>query len=336
MPRHGQATGERLPAIGLSVPVSEILDPVLWRRRYAYSLVLGPEVQDRTITRFCNVNGLAPETAQEYAQRFGEDLVKATDEIPNDVIRWHLRAALSELEVMVGVPMGIVVVKTVPIDEGEQVGVTFDRIGQRLPYTHSDAYTYFRIDLPEWVISVQRVRAFYFGSQVFEWSPEGGRDTTDQIRLEHDTQGSTHILPLEFRNFVVTQGRGGGGGDYGFWHTIAARRTPLPDFWAVDYTVGPRDRQTGQTGHLPAVVAHWVYAQAGQVLLSIGGAARSQGLTSTSVSFDGFSKSVGLQASAIYGLNSATEHVYELATKRLDVKKLSLALKGIRVRPYGH
>ena len=51
---------------------------------------------------------------------------------------------------------------------------------------------------------------------------------------------------------------------------------------------------------------------------------------------DGVSRSIGLQASAIYGLNSALEHVFDELVKRIDFKALRLQKKGLRVIPYGY
>lgn len=326
------ASGARLRDLGLSVPVTEVLDAALWRSRYAHAIALGPEVQTQLTTQLCRVEGMNELDTAALLDELNGQLSAAINEIPEEVIRWHLRVSLSELEVKLGIPMGIVIVKSNPVDEGLVQGVHYDRMEPRRPYTHSDARTWYRIDIPSSVISVERVRGFYFDQLVWEFSP--GTDTINQVHLEWAAQGGLHIIPVNFQNIVVSQP--GGGGTYGVWHTLALQRSPVPDFWAVDYTLGPRDRQSGQCGHVPAVLAHWVGANAAITLLSIGGAAKSQGLTSSSLSFDGFSKSVGLQASAIYGLNSALEEVYRQATKRIDWNQIKRALKGIRVRPYGY
>lgn len=327
-------TTTRLRTLGLSVPVSEVLDPAKWKARYAHGIALGAEAQSTLITSLCSVRGLNDADARAAA---AAEVTTVVDEISDDVIRWHLRAALSELEIKLGMPMGVVICKADPAphstleSEGLIQGVHYDRKVPRLPYTHGEGRNWYSLPAPSGVISVERVRAFYYGQLIWEFS--AARENIDQVRLEHPTQGAIHLLPINFQAMIVL---GEGSGNYGVWHTLGLHRSPVPDFWALDYTLGPQDRQTGQPGHIEAVLAHWVYCVAGMTILSMAGLAKSQGLTSTSVSFDGFSKSIGLQASAIYGLNSALEHVLENATKRIDWKQIKRAKKGLRIRPFSH
>jgi len=173
------------------------------------------------------------------------------------------------------------------------------------------------------------VRGFYFGQIVWELSSTRGN--INQVRLEAPVQGKARVLPINLSALLLTPGFPG----YGVFHTLMFGQHVIPDFWAVDYTMGPIDRHTGEPATVPAVLADWIYATAGIKILSMAGLAKSQGLSSTSTSFDGFSKSVGLQASAIYGLNSALEHVLEEHQKRIDWKRISLWQNGLRVLPYG-
>lgn len=315
--------------LGLSVPVSEVLNPKLWRERYAFGITLGKTTTSGATlaSRLSRIaNGKPAEiTAEGSAQDVLTDLIT---EIPDDVIRWHLRAAVSELEMKMGIPLGVIVCKADP-DDGLKRGIHYDKKVNRLPYNHGEAYHWYRIDLPSSVLSVERIRAFYYGQVIWDFSDE--RDNIEQIRLEWANQGSLHILPINFQNIIVEEGAG----NYGVWHTMALHRSPVPDFWSVDYTLGPKTK-AGVPGEIEAVLAHWCYAVAGITLLSIGGLAKSQGLTSASVSFDGLSRSIGLQASAIYGLNSALEHVLEQTIKRINWKQLRAHKRGIRVRPFGY
>lgn len=334
-------TATRLRQLGLSVPVSEVLDPKLWRERYAFGVVLGAQQQGALITSLCSVRGMSRTEAQAVV---GE-VTEAISEIPDHVIRWHLRARLSDIGLKLGLPMGVLICKADPTADGTEsaeeallaqdglrLGADYDKVVPRLAYTHGDAINWYRIPLPSSLISVERVRAFYYGQLVWEFSESRGN--TNLIRIDHPQQGGVHLLPINFESVIVTHNQGIGSGNYGVWHTLALHKSPVPDFWAVDYTLGPRDKQTGQIGHVPAVLADWVYAGAGITLLSIGGLAQSQGLSSSSLSFDGFSKSVSLQASAIYGINSALENVFKETQKNIDWKRLKVALKGIRIRPY--
>lgn len=298
-------------ALGLSVPITTVLDPENWKRNYAWGIRLGGKPADELT----------------LAQRKYERLLA---EVPNDVISWHLRAALSELENKLGgTPLRFERVKSLPIDPpGAKLGVDYDRVEQRRPYSHAEAMTWYRIDVDPGVISVERIRAYFYGTLVWDidTSDSTGRDI---VRVEWPQQGIIHILPANLQAFLVTQG-----GNYGIFQTIQYHTAPIPDFWAVDYTRAATDRG-GTPGNLDMELANWVNCVAGITLLSMAGAAQSKGLTSQSLSIDGVSRSIGLQASAIYGLNSALETTLEKAEKRIDWKRLRAERLGLRLRMYG-
>lgn len=291
--------------LGRTVNVREVLDPQLWRERYAFGLPVGQTLDERKTAK-----GL-------FAG------------IPDETIRWHLRAALSEAEMHLGVELGIEVLKARPVDDGLVKGRDYDREVERLPYTKAEEARFFRIDLPHGpVISVERVRAYYWDTLIWEFSTTGSSGSLQNILLEWKKSGTLHIIPANMQAFMVTPNNA-----WGTWYTINLSTGPIPGVWAVDYTVGPNTKD--RPGEIPVVLAHWCYAVAGILLLSMGGLAQSKGLTSTSLSFDGFSKSVSLQASAIYGINSALEEALDKATKRIDWKALRSAYgRGMRVRLY--
>lgn len=303
--------------LGLSIPVQEVLDPALWRSRYAAGLQLGGVKQ-------------APLADRVAAARAGEQLEVLVDGLPDDTIRWHLRAALSELEVKLGVPLGIEVAKATPVDEGLRRGIDYDREVPRLPYTRGEAQAWYRISLPPGILSIERIRAFYYNRPVWDLSGE----VLSQVLVEHPKEGEIHIIPTALQMFLSSPGNI----NYGSLHVVqmlGAQQAPLPGFWAVDYTRG-HVAMDGRIGQIEAVLGNWVYATAGILLLSMGGLAQSKGISSTSVSMDGVSRSVSLQASAIYGLNSALEHAYEEATKRINLDKMRAAMRGLRMYPFSH
>jgi|DEB0MinimDraft_6_1074348.scaffolds.fasta_scaffold37070_2 hypothetical protein len=298
--------------LGLSVPVTEAVDPKLWRERYAWGLPVGKDPHDPSDP--CR-----------------KKLKVLSGSLPDKVIGWHLRAALSELEGKLGLPLACERVLMPEIDTGEVKGVTYDRVMPRMPFTRDQPQNWFRIDLPPGVISIERVRFYFYGALAWELSE--AQNNIDQVKLEWGRQGIAHILPLSFQHWIVTQG----GAFYSnVWHTINYHRTPLPDAWAVDFTRGPVSRHGGEAGKLEAVLVAWCYARAGKTLLSMSGLAQSQGLTSTSISLDGVSRSLSLQASAIYGLNSALEKALEDSNKSINWKQMRAWKRGIRVKPYGH
>ncbi len=294
---------------------------------YAFGVVLGTtNAAPASVSE--QLRGILSERQQE---QFAAAVGQVVTQMPDDVIRWQLKVAASELEVKLGIPLGVVVCKADPVDDGVLAGVHYDRLVSRLPYTQGEANRWYRIDIPSSVISVERVRAYYFGNKIWEFSPTRGND--DQVRIEWPAQGGLHLVPRNFHQALAAVDEGSTA--WGpVWHLVASSRAPVPDFWAVDYTLGPRTKETGEVDRIEAVLAHWVYCKAGIILLSIGGMARSQGITSTSISMDGFSRSVGLQASAMYGINSALETVLKTAHEAIDWKALKRYKRGLRLRMY--
>lgn len=314
--------------LGLSVPITEALDPALWRSRYAYGVVLGPTTtaarSNAALRKALGCDGSEAVQTQRLVSAVADDL-------PDDTIRYHLRVAASELEVKLGMPLGIVVVKGNPVDPGLVAGRDYDFEEPRRVYLQSERQQFYRIDLPAGVISVQRVRAYFFGQLV--WSVEGD-DAGRMLHLEHPGTSSLHIMPTHGATMLVASPTVALP-NYGSLHMLTQFATGLPDVWSVDYTLGPRTR-AGQVGQIEAVLAHWIACKAGILLLSIGGMAASKGLTSASLSIDGLSKSIGLQASAMYGINSALENRLKEAEEAIDWKALRMYKRGLRVRPYGY
>lgn len=313
-----------LRTMGLSAPISVALDPEVWRRCYVHGIPLGPDLGSA---------GLLATAADVANAEAADALATKIDEMPADVIRWHLRTALSELSIKIGQPMGIVVVKSPPIDAGMYRGVHYDKLMPRRPYTRADAENWYRIQLHGPVISLERVRAYYYGNLVWEFSDKN--QNIDLVRTAWETQGVNHILPINFQSMIVESSAGGGPSNYGVWHTLGAHRSPVQDFWAVDYTLGPVDKETGIPGQLEMALINWVMLVAGQTILGIAGMGRTGGISNQSISFDGLSRSIGLTASAQAGLYGALEGTFKAAEERLDWKLIRAYKRGPRVIPLG-
>lgn len=320
--------------LGLTVPISEVLDPKKWRERYAYNLLTGSggsgSSRSGAVASVMCPGATGKKAAIKTAQDEFNNLI---GDIPDETIKWHLRVALSELETKLGIPMGIVRVKSKPLDAGLTQGQDYERLEPRRPYTHSQHDNWLRVDLPPSVISIERVRLYWFGTNVWEISPEQGN--TSLVHLEWPDVGSAHILPNQMTNLLITSS-GLAQSNYGAFQLLMGAHSHVPDVWAIDYTLGPLDKQTRTPMQIEAVLAHWVYCVATILLLSMSGLARSQGLSSSSLSLDGLSKSISLQASAIYGINSALENALENATKRIDWKALKLYKRGLKFHPFGY
>lgn len=304
----------RYRTLGLSVPITEVLDPEKWKERYAWGIPLGESAS--LLDRVKTVAG------SQAADAFAREV----SDFPPETIRWHLRAAVSELETKLLVPFGLEVVKSDPVDDGVVLGRDYDRRGQRLPYTFAENEAWFRIDLPSGVISVERVRAYYYGTPV--WTISG-----TEIRVEWGRQGIIHILPINLGQWIVTSSADGG--NYGIWQTLALHKSPVPDFWSVDYTRGPISQHGGAPGQIEAVLADWCYCTAGQKLMALIGTARTKGLSGSSVSIDGVSRSVNF-AGGQWGIYSAAAQALKEATERIDWKAMRLYKKGLRIKMFGY
>jgi len=307
--------------LGLTVPVSEVLSPRLWRERYAWGIPLAGPVQ------FTPSQSLS-EASCTLRDCAGNSEIQATvAQIPDDVVRWHLRAALSELEMRLGISMGVLRVLSPELDPGEVHGKTFDRLAPRLPYKRQEAQNWYHLQLDRSVLSVERVRGYYMNQLVIEASTE--RHNIGNVVAQWKRQGDVYILPINIAALIVNSGYSPQPYAQSVWEMIWSSPS-IPDFWAVDYTVGVSDNQTGTPGQLEAILAHWVYLRAGKILINIAGTAFGQGITSTSISGDGFSRTVSTSQSAMYGINSAMELVYQGYTDSIDWERLRRQKVGIR------
>jgi hypothetical protein len=316
--------------LGLTVPVSELLDPTLWRQRYAWGIPLAgmeaftPKQQLVEACQALNEGDLQQQVQSLVAQ------------IPDDVVRWHLRTAISELEMQLQIPMGIVVVKSPELDPGIVQGRHFDRLDARRPWTRQAAMQYYKLELPYSVISIERVRGYLYGRKIIEASRDAmAANTIGNIVLEWPSQGGAHILPIDLSAIITGPGYTN---QYALsmWELIWRQGTNiLPDFWALDYTIGPRDKMTGTPGQIEVILAHWVYLRAGKFLINMAGTAYGQGIASTSLSMDGFTRSVTTSQSAMYGINSAMELVMQGMIDSIDWERLRRMKRGLKVYAYG-
>lgn len=302
--------------LGLTVPVTELLNVSAWRDRYAWGVPLAGR------------DAFTPtQSLKEACQRLNdcacdEQVKTFIAQIPDKTVRWHLRAAVSELETKIGVPLGIVVVKSLPLDSGVTLGQHFDRLEARLPLYQSDAMEHWKLMLPFSVISVERVRGYYLGSKMLEVAGSS-------VNLEWPAEGSVHIDVMAMRNALINTPATALG--FGWAWDLWRSREQIPDFWAIDYTIGPWDRFTRSPGQVEVVLAHWVGARAGQMLINIAGTAAAQGVASTSLSMDGITRSVTLSQSAMYGVNSAYELVLKAMVDNIDWRALRALKRGLPV-----
>lgn len=295
------------------MPVSEVLNPHLWRSRYAYGLLRGDRFGQRSLAERISIAEAGESNTPS----------EVLDGIPTELIRYHLRVALSTLEVLLDYPMGVQVVKSTPVDEGLVLGTDYDVERGRLPFTQGETAEWYRIDLPGNIISIQRLRAFFFDQIVWEISD----DDPNLLRMQHPRQGVAHIIPIQLSSLIV---RASG---FGLWETVwgFAMQSPIPQFWAVDYTTGPVTNQ-GQPGHIELVLAHWVAMCAALSIFGIDSVLSTYGVTSTSLSFDGLSRSISVPTN----IHQAAVEAFEKLMELIDWKAMRTRKKGIRVIKYSH
>lgn len=312
--------------LGLTMPVEEALDATKWIARYAPGLagidpdaVPPPPPLDETDEACARLR----EATMGYS-----DVLKA---VPLETIRFHLLTALSELEGKLGAPMGVVVYRSLNLDDGQVEGVTFDKLLSRRPYLRGDARSFHRLDTPGSLLSVQRIRGYIYGTKVLELSTE--QNNLDGIVSEWRKTGSLHIMPQNITQAFVGAGSILFDDFFGDYRDIgpAMRTQVLPNFWAIDCTCGPTTSY-GPDGHLELSLANWVGVHAAQPILAIAGLTQTSGASSSSVSFDGYSRSVSLSGKHPY---AALSDVYADMEKAIDWERLRRNRRGPRVLRVG-
>jgi hypothetical protein len=182
---------------------------------------------------------------------------------------------------------------------------------------------------------VERVRSYYWTeSPVVEISTEQGN--LDLLRLE---KGVLYIFPTSLATIAAAAdawalafATGPGNSWFQPYNMIRRDAVNTPEFWAVDYTLGPTTQEGGQVGHIEAVLADWVYCIAAQKLLPMAAMAVTRGVSGSTIGMDGISRSVPLaNGGAIY---KALADVYKETTERIDWKALQSYKRGITVAAY--
>lgn len=298
-----------------SVRVTELMSPRHWRDRYAYGLLLGE------VTRIASMVGQAGDRTQA--------MKKKIQELPDDVIRWHLRAAASELEMKLGLKFNMQIVKSLPIDEGLKIGQDYDLSVPRQAFSRAMQESWCRIDLPETpVLSVERVRAWYGDQLLWELSAEHGLE--EVLTIAHPKQGTIHLMPFWSISAAAFPSLSMNSGVLTYMRRMWGMMDPIPGYWGVDFTTGPSTG--GMPNEIPAVLADWCYSVASLKLLQIGALGITKGVSGGSTSIDGISRSVNFNPSGLY---ANLERALQTTIDRIDWKQIRLSMRGILVRPYG-
>ena len=299
--------------LGTTCSVAEAINPVLWRKRYAWGVNLGGSVDLKAAIRRCG--GTAADL---------EDLKRLVEGIPLEVIAYQLRCALSEAEIKLGISMDIRRYAAMPETDGLVLQRDYDVRSEPIAFNPATSRDFVRLDLPPSLIAVERVRGVVFGNTVLDWTAETSGVT---IQITDGQRGEVHITPTMLASLSSAFGT--------MAPTILNSGRPLPGFWRVDYTCGPWAKYEGRDmpGRIELAVADWIGLVAGIKLLSLAGTAAGGGIASGSLSVDGLSKSFSTTASAMYGLNSALEAVYKEAAERIDWKMLRSYKNPMRVIP---
>lgn len=299
--------------LGTTCPVAEVINPTLWRKRYAWGVNLGGSSDIKAAIKRCGG------TAQDI-----EDLKRLVEGIPLDVIAYHLKAALSEVEVKLGISMAIRRYRSMPDADGLVLQRDYDLRSEPIAFNPATSRGFIRLDLPPSLLSVERVRGVVWGNTVLDW---GAETSGVDIQITDGQRGEIHIAPSSMSTLYSSFGT--------LAPMIMNGNQPIPGFWRVDYTCGPWAKYDGKDmpGRIELVLADWIGLTAGVKLLSLAGTAAGGGIASGSLSVDGLSKSFSTTASAMYGLNSALEAVYKEAAERIDWRALRSYKNPVRVIP---
>lgn len=318
--------------LGTAVPVATLLDPAVWRERYAFR-ILSSETEEEPedeISRILGCSSKRGKAKTKGGRSAAQSVVtQCAQSLKPSVIRWHLQVALSQLEILLGMPFGLVTVKGDPVDPGLTLGVDYDKREPRRPFYRSDQDNFYRFDLPAGTISIERVRAYFYDQLV--WSISADDNNAGLLLFEHPGTASAHVLPTQSATLLLAW-PGLASSAFGAFHLMYGMPSPLPGVWSIDYTMGTETKY-GQVGLIEAALAHWVFCKAGVMLLSMEALAQTMGVQSASLSLDGLSKSVSLSPGGIF---SALEERLDAATKDLDVDKLRIYKRGLRIRSTGY
>lgn len=287
---------------GLEVHIADVLDARRWRDLYFWPVL----------------DNLA---AVPHPRLAGKTML---DAIPPAGITNALASSFASMSRHVGIDFALVRHTMPPLADGARLGDDYDVVDDRLPYVRSRLSAQgYQLSLPPNVVSVSRVRGVLFGDTLLDIDAD---DTdTGEIVPVNRAQGAYHVRP----NTLTTTVQGG------WWTMLAAFSATVPAFWAVDYVTGYVSAISGRAGYVPADLADYACLDAGIQLLNMAGTMATKGVSSTSLGFDGFSKSVSLQASAMYGVNSALEKAFTDRMQRIDLEHARAHYRGIQVGRFG-
>lgn len=288
--------------LGLEVHVADLLDPRRWVERYFW-----PVVDNAAAT--------------PHPRLAGKTML---DAVPPASIANALASSLASMSRHVGIDFALVRHRAPPVEDGARQGDDYDVLDDRLPYVGSRVSGIgYQLHLPPNVVSVSRVRGVVFGEAIVDVDADDA--DTGEIVAVNRQQGAFVVRPA-----TVSPISAGGA-----WANLIRFAREIQAFWAVDYVTGYVSAISGRAGYVPADLADYVCLDAGIQLLNMLGTMATKGVSSTSLGFDGFSKSVSLQASAMYGVNSALEKVFIDRMQRIDLEHARSHYRGIQVCRYG-
>lgn len=316
--------------LGLSVHVTEIMDVERYRETFFFGTVLeNAIVSSKDFIRTAADWYKLPPDKRPKSEAEARAIIVNTmrGNMPDDVILRHLGMALSRAEIQIGIPLEPRRIVMPPLDDGAKQGIDYDEVAPRISWRSSTADWWQRIELPNPVISVQRIRAVVGGTVSYTVAEndfevidfKGGIIAIHQIRPPAPTD--TGYYP---RYDVGTRDN--------LWRSaLRMQASPfVPGYWSVDYTTGPMHQ--GRVGYIPAALQWYVWADAARYIWSESGIQISKGVASQTRSIDGISNTVSLTASAMYGLNSAIEQVIKEYKEGFPISIIRQQMRGLRIR----
>lgn len=315
--------------LGTSIPVVDVVSPRLWRERYAFNLPIGQKWDGKSLVT-------ADPAGADCGGCSGDDPTPSALTgfgLPDSVIAWHLRAALSALETRINTHFGIRKIHGILPPEHEAAeklvrGQDYDTTEDRRPLTLAEQDAWWAVTVQPNVLHVERIRGYFLNSLILDYRYDAAPHA---IIVESRRNGILHVISFNESMYALGVGAGTNAPAVAFFQRVRFNALTIPAFWAVDYWTGPIS-QDGSPGHIDAALADWCYARAGITLLAMDSVARQRGIVSASIGMDGASRATTLRADA--NLNGVLADRFDAIEKSIDWGAVRARLRPLRVRAF--
>jgi len=246
----------------------------------------------------------------QYENSIKNDIERLIKQKSESFLAAHIKNSADEMEGRLGVYLSPKTIVTRPEIEGLTQGEDYDIAGTPMTYYYRDWMHFNRMETPfNNIRKINRLRMVH-GDHVV------GEIPLDWIVINAAKEGILSIVPWSGGLFIQ------GAAQLGFGIMYYLNRDRVPGFWNLDLESG--------LDELPGDIVRYICVGAARDILAILSNTLSGGIASKSISFDGFSSSIGTTASAIYSLYSALENSYKEILKT-DFSHMKHEHRGLKV-----